>query len=1143
MVTRSSHNSGVSYKKLSKQKLNNYTTICIHLGNGTRVEKTKERTGILSALRNVIGSVCSPPNIGTISPSSSSSSSFFSSSNSWMFPSTCDNNQSSYRLQAYMLHAYLRSHSSINKTEMRMFRWIHRNSLKDQEWGYSKESKSKPIVAHITKRWLSRYGHIRRRDPDDITRMVPDEVWTHTAKRPWRHYKNGARRGMDTYGEETLKTLQEWCQTRYGHIRRRDPDDITRMVPDEVWTHTAKRPWRHYKNGARRGMDTYGEETLTTLQEWCQTRYGHIRRRDPDDITRMVPDEVWTHTAKRPWRHYKNGARRGMDTYGEETLTTLQEWCQTWYGHIRRRAPDDITRMVPDEVWTHMAKRPWRHYKNGARRGMDTYGEETLTTLQEWCQTRYGHIRRRDPDDITRMVLDEVWTHTAKRPWRHYKNGARRGMDTYGEETLATLQEWCQTRYGHIRRRDTDDITRMVPDEVWTHTAKRPWRHYKNGARRGMDTYGEETLTTLQEWCQTRYGHIRRRDPDDITRMVPDEVWTHTAKRPWRHYKNGARRGMDTYGEETLTTLQEWCQTRYGHIRRRDPDDITRMVPDEVWTHTAKRPWRHYKNGGRRGMDTYGEETLTTLQEWCQTRYGHIRWRVPEDITRMVPDEVWTHTAKRPWRHYKNGARRGMDTYGEETLTTLQEWCQTRYGHIRRRDPDDITRMVPDEVWTHTAKRPWRHYKNGARRGMDTYGEETLTTLQEWCQTRYGHIRRRDPDDITRMVPDEVWTHTAKRPWRHYKNGARRGMDTYGEETLTTLQEWCQTRYGHIRRRDPDNITRMVPDEVWTHTVKRPWRHYKNGARRGMDTYGEETLTTLQEWCQTRYGHIRRRDPDDITRMVPDEVWTHTAKRPWRHYKNGARRGMDTYGKETLTTLQEWCQTRYGHIRRRDPDNITRMVPDEVWTHTAKRPWQHYKNGARRGMDTYGEETLTTLQEWCQTRYGHIRRRDPDDITRMVPDKVWTHTAKRPWRHYKNGARRGMDTYGEETLTTLQEWCQTRYGHIRWRDPEDITRMVPDEVWTHTAKRPWRHYKNGARQGMDTYGEETLKTLQEWCQTRIYLERDPDDITRMVPDEDIPGKRPWRHYKNGARRGYTWKETLKTLQEWCQTRIYLERDP
>ena len=35
--------------------------------------------------------------------------------------------------------------------------------------------KVKPIVAHVTKQRLGRYGHIRQRDPEDIARMVLDK--------------------------------------------------------------------------------------------------------------------------------------------------------------------------------------------------------------------------------------------------------------------------------------------------------------------------------------------------------------------------------------------------------------------------------------------------------------------------------------------------------------------------------------------------------------------------------------------------------------------------------------------------------------------------------------------------------------------------------------------------------------------------------------------------------------------------------------------------------------------------------------------------------------------------------------------------------------------------------------------------------
>ena len=54
-----------------------------------------------------------------------------------------------------------------NKTEMRMLRWIHGTSLKATSQDIQKRANVRPIV----KRRLSWYGHIRRRDPEDITQQ------------------------------------------------------------------------------------------------------------------------------------------------------------------------------------------------------------------------------------------------------------------------------------------------------------------------------------------------------------------------------------------------------------------------------------------------------------------------------------------------------------------------------------------------------------------------------------------------------------------------------------------------------------------------------------------------------------------------------------------------------------------------------------------------------------------------------------------------------------------------------------------------------------------------------------------------------------------------------------------------------------
>ena len=66
----------------------------------------------------------------------------------------------------------------LNKTEMRMLRWIQGISLKDHV--RSEEIRTRlnvmPIVDQVTKRRLSWYGHIKRRKPEHMTRTVLEVV-------------------------------------------------------------------------------------------------------------------------------------------------------------------------------------------------------------------------------------------------------------------------------------------------------------------------------------------------------------------------------------------------------------------------------------------------------------------------------------------------------------------------------------------------------------------------------------------------------------------------------------------------------------------------------------------------------------------------------------------------------------------------------------------------------------------------------------------------------------------------------------------------------------------------------------------------------------------------------------------------------
>ena len=67
----------------------------------------------------------------------------------------------------------------LNTTEMRILRWIQGISLKDH---VRSEEIRKPIVEQVTKRRLSWYGQIKRRQPEDMTRTVLGNTWKKTQR-------------------------------------------------------------------------------------------------------------------------------------------------------------------------------------------------------------------------------------------------------------------------------------------------------------------------------------------------------------------------------------------------------------------------------------------------------------------------------------------------------------------------------------------------------------------------------------------------------------------------------------------------------------------------------------------------------------------------------------------------------------------------------------------------------------------------------------------------------------------------------------------------------------------------------------------------------------------------------------------------
>ena len=91
----------------------------------------------------------------------------------------------------------------MNKTEMRMLRWIQGVSLREQK--RNKEIREaatvRPITTHLMQKRLRWYGHVRRRDESHMTRTVLDmEV-------------EGVRQGgrPKLYGHHQKRHEEEWA--------------------------------------------------------------------------------------------------------------------------------------------------------------------------------------------------------------------------------------------------------------------------------------------------------------------------------------------------------------------------------------------------------------------------------------------------------------------------------------------------------------------------------------------------------------------------------------------------------------------------------------------------------------------------------------------------------------------------------------------------------------------------------------------------------------------------------------------------------------------------------------------------------------------------------------------------------------------
>ena len=93
----------------------------------------------------------------------------------------------------------------MNKTEMRMLRWIQgvilRDHIRNEE--IMEAATVQPITTHLMQKRLRWYGHVRRRDDSHMTRTVLDmevESVRPRGRPKLRYYMNTIRRGMKKNG-------------------------------------------------------------------------------------------------------------------------------------------------------------------------------------------------------------------------------------------------------------------------------------------------------------------------------------------------------------------------------------------------------------------------------------------------------------------------------------------------------------------------------------------------------------------------------------------------------------------------------------------------------------------------------------------------------------------------------------------------------------------------------------------------------------------------------------------------------------------------------------------------------------------------------------------------------------------------------
>ena len=101
----------------------------------------------------------------------------------------------------------------MNKTEMRMLRWIQGVSLREHRINEEirEAAKVQPIATHLTQKRLRWCGHVRRRDERHTTRSVLDMVveGARPRGRPKFRYMDTIKRDIKKNGLTDVNILEE----------------------------------------------------------------------------------------------------------------------------------------------------------------------------------------------------------------------------------------------------------------------------------------------------------------------------------------------------------------------------------------------------------------------------------------------------------------------------------------------------------------------------------------------------------------------------------------------------------------------------------------------------------------------------------------------------------------------------------------------------------------------------------------------------------------------------------------------------------------------------------------------------------------------------------------------------------------------